>query len=195
MKQPDIPEAKKKNLLLESTEVPLASIVNPASPVLVPPKHIAEFRTTLVDADNTVHESPKHTAQSSPILPHGNASVMHPIKSTGASPVDACIDNTQHEYVTPLSSTANKPSSLPDNSRAEKNSLETQRAENLSGLNRKNNLMQSSTPINEFRKMLTAEGKNVYMSSSHNLAGAKKTPKSKGRKKKSISSAKRKSSI
>ena len=42
--------------------------------------------------------------------------------------------------------------------------------------------------------MLTAKGKNVYMSSSHSLAGAKKTPKSKGRKKKSISSAKCKSS-
>ena len=55
-----------QNLLLESTEVPLASIVNPASPVLAPPKHIAEFRT-LVDADNTVNESPKNTAQSSPM--------------------------------------------------------------------------------------------------------------------------------
>ena len=161
--------------------------------MLAPPKHIAEFRA-LVDEDNTVNEPPKNTAQSSPILPHGNASVTHPSKSTGESPVDASIDNTQYEYVTPLSSTANKSSSLPDNSRAEKNSLETQRAENLSGLNRKNNLVQSSTPTNEFRKMLTAKGKNVYMSSSHSLAGAKKTPKSKGRKKKTVSSAKRKSS-
>ena len=50
VKQPEIPKAK-KNLLLKSTEVPSASIVNPVSPVLPPPKRTAELRTTLVDAN------------------------------------------------------------------------------------------------------------------------------------------------
>ena len=78
VKRPDTPEeSDEQNLLLKSTAVPLASIVNPTSPVLAPPKFTVELRPTPGDADDTVREA---------LLIYGDASVSQSLKSSGVSP-------------------------------------------------------------------------------------------------------------